>query len=148
MSFTFSQAARDVSSFLVPHQSADDLVSRGIPAREARRRSYARTCLMERLSTMIQGLLVCGMVVPFIILGLLVLSLLIGLVFDMVHQSHAACLSIIFFVFGHFEDSCKQPLGPCLKIFWIFTASKLCFFFGLVLRTLSQTSWVMQLSAT
>lgn len=128
MSFTFS-AARDVSSFLVPHQSADDLVSRGIPAREARRRSYARTCLMERLSTMIHGLLVCGMVVPFIILGLLVLSLLIGLVFDMVHQSHAACLSIIFFVFGHFEDSCKQPLGPCLKIFWIFTASKLCLLF-------------------
>lgn len=126
MSFTSSQAARDVSSFLVPHQSADDLVERlGIPAREARRRSYARTCLMERLSTMIQGLLICGIFVPCIIPGLLALSLLVGLVIDIFTQSYSSRLAIILFLFGHFEDSCNQPLGPCLMIFWISVASKL-----------------------
>ena len=74
---------------------------------------------------MIHGLLFCGLLVPCIIPGLLALSLLIGLGFDIIAQSHASRLSIILFLFGHFQDSCSQPLGTCLMIFWISVASKL-----------------------
>ena len=64
MSFAPTEVARDVSSFLVPHQGSEDLVQRGIPAPEARQRSFFRTSLMERLSTLIQVILTWAILVP------------------------------------------------------------------------------------
>ena len=115
--------ARDVSSFLVPHQSSEDLVQRGIPAPEARQRSFFRTSLMERLSTLIQVILTWAILVPAIIPLLLSVSLLFGLVIDVIYQGTTA--SIVLFLFGHIGDACNQPLGLCVLTFWISVASKL-----------------------
>eukprot|EP00434_Breviolum_minutum_P023158 symbB.v1.2.020433.t1/scaffold1721.1/size104744/2 len=59
-----AEAARDVSSFLVPHQSSEDLVAAGIPAREARRRTFRRTWIMETLRILIELLFFWGVLLP------------------------------------------------------------------------------------
>eukprot|EP00435_Cladocopium_sp_Y103_P010566 s2053_g2.t1 len=123
MSFAATEVARDVSSFLIPHQSSEDLVLQGISAREARRRSFFRTCLMERLSTLIQLILIWAILFPAMVPLLLSLSLLVAAVCDAIDQGTAA-VAITNFLFGHLDDSCEQPLGLCVMIFWISVASK------------------------
>ena len=118
-----SGVARDVSSFLVPHQSSEDLVQQGIPAREARRRSFLRTCLMERLSSLLLFLLIWGIMLP----ALLPILLSVTLFWTAVHDSLSGgnvTTSITTLLFGHMHDSCNQPLGACVQIFWIVVGAK------------------------
>lgn len=109
--------AWDVASFLVPHQSSEDLVKRGIPAPEARQRSFFRTSLMERLSSLIHVTLILGIGVHLIIPGLVCLSLISGYLSSFVVPGTS--MLVVGFWFGHIEDECNQPLGICAMIYWL-----------------------------
>jgi len=109
--------AWDVASFLVPHQSSEDLVKRGIPAPEARQRSFFRTSLMERLSSLIHVTLILGIGVHLIIPGLVCLSLISGYLYSFVVPGTS--MLVVGFWFGHIEDECNQPLGICVMIYWL-----------------------------
>lgn len=109
--------AWDVASFLVPHQSSEDLVKRGIPAPEARQRSFFRTSLMERLSSLIHVMLILGIGVHLIIPGLVCLSLISGYLYSFVVPGTS--MLVVGFWFGHIEDECNQPLGICVMIYWL-----------------------------
>ena len=110
--------AWDVASFLVPHQSSEDLVQRGIPAPEARQRSFFRTSLMERLSSLIHVTLISGIVVHLIIPGLICLSLIPGVLYNN-FDIPGTLMVVVDFLFGHIEDECNQPLGICAMIYWL-----------------------------
>ena len=112
-----AEAARGVSSFLVPHQSSEDLVALGVPAREARRRSFLRTWFMERLSNFIELLLIWAIIIPALVALTLGLTLFFAGVIDAI-DGDSATMSITDFLFQHLLDPCDQPLGLMALIFW------------------------------
>ena len=119
-----SDVARNVSSFLVPHQSSEDLMQQGVPAREARRRSVWRTRLMERLSSFLELILIWAIILPVLVAVLLGLTLFVTGVCDAI-DGDTATVAITDFLFSHLTDSCDQPLGVLVIIFWISVFSKI-----------------------
>lgn len=126
MSFAVAEAAHNVSSFLVPHQSSEDLMQQGVPAREARRRSFFRTWLMERLSTFLELILIWSVLIPVLVALLLGLTLFVSGVCDAIGGNEATVV-ITDFLFSHLTDKCDQPVGTLVIIFWISVFSKLIF---------------------
>lgn len=112
------EMARDASSFLVPHQSSDDLMAQGVPPREARRRSFLRTWVMERLSTLIELTLLWALIIPLLVALLLLLTLFFAKICDALDGQDAAG-DIGSFLFDHVEDSCDTPLGFLVALFWV-----------------------------
>jgi len=112
-----AEAARGVSSFLVPHQSSEDLVALGVPAREARRRTFLRTWFMERLSNFIELILIWAIIIPALVALTLGLTLFFAGIIDAI-DGDSATMSITDFLFQHLWDPCQQPLGLMALIFW------------------------------
>ena len=77
---------------------------------------------------MYHGLLICGLVIPYMVSSLLASSIFLGGVYDVFAESDSY-RSIMLFMFGHVDDSCSQPLGACLLIFWASAVSKLLLLF-------------------
>ncbi|CAJ1355393.1 unnamed protein product, partial [Effrenium voratum] len=122
------QAARHVSSLLLPQQSSEDLVAQGLAAREARRRTVVRNWLAARATNLIWMLMLSAIMMPITISLLLLSTLFTAKICDAFSGNDAAGV-IGGFLFGHFDDPCNQPIGALQVIFWVFLAIKMILFY-------------------
>eukprot|EP00438_Fugacium_kawagutii_P036698 Skav200930 [mRNA] locus=scaffold2433:224942:231297:+ [translate_table: standard] len=106
MSQNATDTARDVSSYLVPHQSSEDLVAQGVPAREARRRAFRRTLVMEYLRIVIEIFFYWSILMPILVSLILLLVLFWAHVVDAVSGKDWAS-DVNGALFGHVTDHCR-----------------------------------------
>jgi len=118
------QAARDVSTLILPQQDSQELVARGVTNREARRRAVFRNWLWERISNLVFFLMASAIVMPMAITLVLLLTLFTAKFYDIISGRDAGGM-VANFIFGHFFDECSQPLGELCYVFWIFLAIKM-----------------------
>jgi len=124
MSQNAVEAARDVSSFLVPHQSSEDLVAQGVPAREARRRAFRRTMMMEVVRTLIEIIFYWGVIMPALVTLILLVVIFCTRLADAFDGKNATGY-VNYAVFGHIGDHCDMPIGWMVLLFWLVTFCKM-----------------------
>ncbi|CAE7563605.1 unnamed protein product, partial [Symbiodinium microadriaticum] len=83
-----------------------DLVARGVANREAR----------------IWFLMLSALCMPLIVT--LLTTLFVAKFCDIISGQNAGG-AIAYFIFGHFDDACDQPLGTLAEIYWIVLAVKM-----------------------
>jgi len=99
-------------------------VARGVANREARRRTVLRNWILERLSHLIWFLMLSALCMPLVVTLLLLTTLFVAKFCDIISGQNAGG-AIAYFIFGHFQDECDQPLGTLAEIYWIVLAVKM-----------------------
>lgn len=99
-------------------------MAQGVANREARRRTVLRNWILERLSNLIWFLMLSALCMPLIVTLLLLTTLFVAKFCDIISGQNAGG-AIAYFIFGHFDDACDQPLGTLAEIYWIVLAVKM-----------------------